>query len=165
MKLENLEIPSCVEMCSDVHCNDDNHQTAIDDYAANIFEALDSTAKNTLPSVGGGGNNGNKESKNIIGWSERVKPFKDDAMFWNSIWVSLGKPINCQIHNVMKHTRNVYHFEIRKCKRAEDSIKKNKLVNSCINGVGDIFEEVRKLRKAPESVANCIDGEQDEIPG
>ena len=42
VKLENLEIPQCVEMCSDVHCSDDNHQTAIDDYAASIFEALDS---------------------------------------------------------------------------------------------------------------------------
>ena len=37
--------------------------------------------------------------------------------------------------------------------------------DSCINGGGDIFEEVRKLRKAPESIANCIDGKQKEIPG
>ena len=48
----------------------------------------------------------------------------------------------------MKHTRNFYHYEIRKCKQAEDSIKKNKLLNLCINGGGGIFEEVRKLRKA-----------------
>ena len=65
----------------------------------------------------------------------------------------------------MKHTRNFYHYEIRKCKQAEDSIKKNKLLNLCINGGGGIFEEVRKLRKAPESVAKSIDGEQDDIPG
>ena len=85
MKLENQEIPQCVEMCSDVHYSDDNHQTAIDDYAANIFEAMDSTAKNTLPSIGGGGNKSNRESKNVTGWSERVTLFKKDAMFCNSI--------------------------------------------------------------------------------
>ena len=45
------------------------------------------------------------------------------------------------------------------------TLEKNKLLDSCINGGGDIFEEVRKLRKAPETVANCIDGEKDDIPG
>ena len=86
-------------------------------------------------------------------------------MFWHSIWVSLGRPINCAAHNKMKHARNVYHYEIRKCKRAEDSIKKNKLLDACFNGEGDIFEEIRKLRKAPETTANCIDGEHNNIPG
>ena len=94
-----------------------------------------------------------------------VKPFKDDAMFWKSIWVSLGKPINSQIHNVMKHTRNVYHYEIRKCIKAEEKVKKNKLLDACFNGGGDIFEEIKKLRKAPEYVPSSIDGEQNDVPG
>ena len=39
-----------------------------------------------------------------------------------------------------------------------DIIKKNHLLNACINNNGDIFEEIKKLRKAPLTVSTMIDG-------
>ena len=129
----------------------DDHIESIDKYTEEVFEALGITAKQALPNIGGQKKSENSGPKNVIpGWDMMVKPFKDDAMFWKSIWVSLGRPINSQIHNVMKHTRNVYHYEIRKCIKAEEKVKKNKLLDACFNGGGDIFEEIKKLRKAPE---------------
>ena len=75
-----------------------------------------------------------------------MKSFREEAMFWHSLWISAGKPINNTLHNVMKKTRNVYHYQIRKCRKAVEALKRDKLLNACINGEGDIFNELKKLR-------------------
>ena len=69
------------------------------------------------------------------------------------------------MHNIRKRTRNVYHYHLRKCQRAENKIKRNKLLDACINGGSDIFVEIKKLRKCKPTVANKIDGETKDIPG
>ena len=58
----------------------------------------------------------------------------------------------------MKRTRNVYHYQIRKCKRSADVIKKVKLLYACVNGKGNIFDELRKIRKAKKHVPHTMDG-------
>ena len=163
-KLRELEIPPCARDCNDVHCKDAEHIDNVDDYASNVFELLESTAKDTLPITGGKRNEEENTKPKVPGWSLHVKPFKDSAMFWHSIWVSFGKPVNNQLHNVMKHSRNKYHYEVRKCKKAEAEITKNKLLNACINGEGDIFAGIKKLKRTKETVANSIYGVMDDIP-
>ena len=64
----------------------------------------------------------------------------------------------------MKHSRNKYHYEVRKCRKAEESIRKNKLLDACFNGGGDLFEEIKKMKKTKETVANSIDGVYENIP-
>ena len=55
-------------------------------------------------------------------------------------------------------TRNVYHYQLRKCKKSIELIRKNKLLDACINGNGDIFKEIRKIRKEKNIIAQTIDG-------
>jgi hypothetical protein len=43
-------------------------------------------------------------------------------------------------------------------------LKKNALLDACINGKGDIFTEIRKIRSSPMAVANSIDGVTENIP-
>ena len=64
----------------------------------------------------------------------------------------------------MKKTRNVYHYEYKKCVRAEAKIKKSKLLDACINGNGDLFKEVKAMRKVKQKVADTIDGVTQDIP-
>ena len=85
-------------------------------------------------------------SKVVPGWSDDVMPFRGDAMFWHAVWKSSGKPLNNSTHHTMKRTRNLYHYAIRKCKKSVELIRKNKLLDACINGKGDIFDEFRKIR-------------------
>ena len=59
----------------------------------------------------------------------------------------------------------MYHFQYRKCKKAENAIIKNKLLDACINGNGDIFKEIKKLRRSKPTVATSMDGEKNDIPG
>ena len=89
---------------------------------------------------------------------------KDNDYFWNSVWISAGKPINCQLHNIMKITRNRYHLLIRRNKREADTIQKNKLLKSCLENDVNIFEEIRRKRKCRQTPISKIDGHKDDIP-
>ena len=98
-------------------------------------------------------------------WTEDIKPFRDTALFWNSVWQSAGRPLNNALHNVMKRTRNVYHLHIRKNKRMVNTLKKNKILAACFgDNQLDLFKEIKKIRKSPPSVATTIDGESENIP-
>ena len=98
------------------------------------------------------------KKSSIFHWNEDVQPFKDNAMFWHSIWLSAGRPINTVLHQIMKKTRNVYHYQIRKNRRMAECIRKNTILDACINDKGDIFKEIGKLRKTAPTVSSMIDG-------
>lgn len=95
---------------------------------------------------------------------DTVRPAKDNATFWHAIWVSCGKPINTEVHRIMKRTRSIYHYQIRKIKATENKIRANKLLESSLNGSIDLFKEIKKMRKTNNSVANKIDGKNENIP-
>ena len=58
----------------------------------------------------------------------------------------------------------MYHLQIRKSKKAADVLKRNRLLDACISGKGNIYKEIRKMRKCPGSVVNAIDGLSSGIP-
>ena len=93
-----------------------------------------------------------------MSWKEEIEPFREKALFWNAVWKSAGKPKDTELHKVMKRARNIYHLHIRKSRRAAELLKKNALLNACISDQGDIFKEIRKLRRAPPSMTAAIDG-------
>ena len=97
-------------------------------------------------------------------WKEDILPLKQDALFWNAIWISAGKPLNTALHCIMKNTRNKYHLQIRKNKRMLDTIKRNNLLEACLNGNNGILRETKSMRKCTPSVPNVIDGKSDNIP-
>ena len=65
----------------------------------------------------------------------------------------------------MKRTKNLYHFHVRKIKKSENIIKKNKLLDACLNGNGDVFQEVKKIRQHKPPVAASMDGVKEDISG
>ena len=123
----------------------------------NLLELIDHTANQCLPP---NITERKKKKTPIASWSGDVQPFKDDAFCWHSVWVSAGKPLNTELHKIMKRSRNIYHFQIRKCKRMVDTLK---LLDACINGHGNLFDKIKKLRKSSPTVANAIDGISDDI--
>ena len=152
-KLQLEKVPACIE-CRDVHCINDDHRVEIDTYVANVLGAVDSSIK----SITKGKRSNIARAKVVPGWTDAVKPFREDAMFWSAVWNSAGKPINTSLHQVMKRTRNLYHYAIRKCKRATENIKKDKLMNACLAGKNNIFDELRKMRQVKKNAPAFIDG-------
>ena len=84
-------------------------------------------------------------------------------MFWNEVWKSAGKPLHGQLFNIMKKSKNVYHYQIRKLKKSENMIKKNNLLDACLNGNSDLFKEIKKLRRHENTIATDVDGVKDNI--
>ena len=99
----------------------------------------------------------NKGAKIVPGWSEVVLPFCEEAKFWDAVWTSAGKPLNTSLHQIMKRARNQYHYAIRRCKKASEQVKKDKLLNSCLNGNNNIFDELHKMKKVKSSPPKKID--------
>ena len=140
-KLDDIHTPECIS-CADVQCKNLDHIHDIDDYAFNIMAAMEEVIVMTA-----GVKTARKSNEKVVpGWSDLVKPFKEQALFWHSVWILAGKPLNNHLHNIMKRTRNIYHYQIRKCRRSVETVKKNKLLNACVNGNGEIFDELKKLR-------------------
>ena len=154
--LSEIPVNEDVIRCNDVHCKDEDHIRATDDLIVAVLESVDIASGDSLhqPSC-----KSNTSKPPIPGWSESVKPYKDEAYFWHKVWQSAGRPINTQLHKIMKRCRNIYHYQIRKCKNAENSIRRNKLLDACLNGNGDVFKEIKALRKSKPVIATSMDGE------
>ena len=86
------------------------------------MKCVENTEDVCLPYRGGNQNKDLKKTPMCL-WNAEMQPFK--AMFWHAIWVSAVRPMNTQLHQLMKKTRNAYHFQIRKCKKMKDILKRN----------------------------------------
>ena len=160
-RLARITIPHSVITCQDVDCRSHDHCDSVDKLTIEVLEAVQLSAEDCLPCPGGG--NQNKINK-VAGWNDDVKHYRDNAYFWHQVWVSCRRPLNNQVHMIMKRTRNIYHYMFRKCQKAEKKIKSNKMLDSCLNGNGDIFKEIKAIRKTRQVVANSIDGVTEKIP-
>jgi exonuclease III len=158
--LEEIQVEDEVIQCENVHCKEPSHIKATDDLIIKVLEAVDIAAGDNLHNTT---QNSVKKRPPTPGWSEEVKPFQDNAFFWHQVWQSAGRPINTELHTIMKRTRNVYHYHVRKCKKAENSIRRNKLLDACLNGNGEVFAEIKKLRKSTPVVASSMDGVKENV--
>ena len=160
----SLDIPEAVG-CRDVHCKDKNHRDDIDKYVKEILEAVNESGKESIPTPP------SRQTKKVrrkktVGWKELVEPYQDGAHFWHSVWVSAGKPMNTELHKIMKHSRNRYHCQIRKCRRVENYLRNQKIIENCVENDTDLFSEIRKQRKNNNTDEVTIDGASgEEIPG
>ena len=161
-KLEHLIIPESVTSCRNVHCRDTNHQNEVDSFIAEVLGCVEEEAFLSLP-VSKPNSGQQKQPK--VGWSTQVKPYRDTAHFWSQVWKSAGRPVNTVLHSIMKRSRNIYHYQYRKCERSEETIKKNKILDACINGDGDLFREIKSLRNSGQVVSSSMDGVQKDIQG
>ena len=144
INLQTIMVPAQISECCDPHCKDTEHLEAIDWLSAEVLEAVQRAGEETLPFPKAGSSKIGKKS--TPGFKVQVKPFKEDAYFWHSIWKSAGRPLNTQLHTIMKRTRNIYRRELKKCQTSEETIKKSRLLNSCLNGEGDLFREIKNMR-------------------
>ena len=167
-KLFHLHIPSEAINCRDINCNNHDHKGEIDSYVFEILEAVSNSGNITIPTGTPcrSKTNKNKTRKKTVGWKEFVEPFQDKANFWNSVWRSAGSPINTELHRIAKQTKNRFHYQIRKCRRVENFLRNQKIVENCIENDSDLFKEIKKQRsKQSDSKDVTIDGASgDDIP-
>ena len=161
-QLKTIKIPSCIAECHDVHCSHPSHKLACDEFMLELLRCIEKSANAQLPLKKSIIRDKNKTL--IPNWKDEIKPYRDEAYFWHSIWQSAGRPLNCQLHSLMKKTRNQYHLHIRKSKRMLDQIKRNDLLNSCLNGEENLYDKIKKSRICRQTFASSIDNVTENIP-
>jgi hypothetical protein len=154
-KLSSFTAPDCVN-CRNVHCSD--HVESLEKYTMDILESIENVAKDTLPIRGAGGT-GAGHRKATPGWTDFVKPFLDESKFWNSLWVSAGKPVAGALFEAKRQTKQQFKYAVRRLKRATESVQNDKFVNSIIQGGVNIFAEIKKYRGTGASCSSRIDDE------
>ena len=93
----------------------------------------------------------------IPGWKETVKPQRESALFWHSIWVSAGRPVTGVLHNIMKKTRNQYHYAIRKVKKKSEEIRAAALLKASQSGDMQLLKEMKIVKIDSKGCVNLPD--------
>ena len=106
-----------------MHCQDTGHRDDLDKFTLDVLETIQTVAEEVLPVP----TPSNRAPSIRPGWLDEVKQYKETAYFWHQVWRSAGRPLNTELHSIMKKTRNIYHYQYKKCRKAEEQIKKNKL--------------------------------------
>ena len=120
-KLIYLETPTSVECCDDLKCGSEAHKADIDSYVEKVMNSISESGQETIPTVAP--KKLSSHQKSTAGWTTFVEPFQSKARFWYSVWLSAGKPLGTVLHEIMKKTKNQFHYQIRRCKRFENYIK------------------------------------------
>ena len=151
--LENMVISEDAFSCSNVNCINPNHISAIDHLTSTLTSIIDDAVSRNIPA-----SSGNHSGGQVAGWNEFVKPYQDEAKFWFSIWTSYGRPQNNEIHHMMRSSKNQYHFAVRRAKKNESIIRKEKFLEQCLNNdTNSIFKDLKKSRTMVQRPTN-IDG-------
>ena len=108
--------------CQDPHCQDDSHRAERDSHVLDLLSVMIEASHVTIPMSGGKKHHSDPNrncpvEKSIPGWRENVEPYREDAIFWHSVWKSAGSPSSGVLRNIMAKTRNQYHYSIRRVKK------------------------------------------------
>ena len=103
-RLARLSTPESVSSCRNVHCQDSQHKEDLDQFTLEVLKTVQAVAEESLPVPPSSRTNG-KQISIRPGWLGEVKPFRDKAYFWHQIWKSAGRPINTQLHDIVKRNR------------------------------------------------------------
>ena len=102
-------------------------------------------------------------SKSVPGWKDHVKPFKENAKFWHSIWLSAGRPNTGVLHDIMSNTRNKYHYMIRKVKKMSNNIRAQNLMEASQSGDINFLKEMKKINGGKKGVVNLPEYVEDAV--
>ena len=154
--------------CNDTKCKDKECLNGIDKLVDTLITTMSTCCEQTIGSKKSNIGGSKKKSKNPTGgapkpkrtpgWSEIVKPHKDAADFWMSIWSSCGKIRSGEVYNIMKKTKNLYHIMIRRVKRLESYITNCKMVDGSAKNE-DIIKTIKDSRKLKNKTTNNVDGQ------
>ena len=151
--LSDIVPPNVCDNCDSFKC--ETHAEEVEDYATSICDALDKAAHQCLPLAGGVRP---EKSKRIPGWTEYVKPYQDESVFWHGMWGAAGKPNIGELYRLKQETKMQYKYAVRRLKRASYNIQKDKLLNGFLKGGVDIFKEIKKFRGKTCTISSSVDG-------
>ena len=137
--IDELNIPSGISECNDVGCRDNIHLDDINKLCTELIDIVLEAGNDCFPKCAPVG-------KRLACWNSDVKPFRENALFWHSIWVDCGRPPAGSLAMVMRSTRARYHRAVRVLKRNQAELRKTKLAEkAATRETRDFWTEVKKI--------------------
>ena len=151
--IDNVQIDSNMLFCRDGHCSSQTHIDSLDQLCEDVMGCISVAVEENIPHSNSTG------YTPVPGWSQYVQPYKERSVFWSAVWKSAGRPLDTELHRVMKYSRNQYHYAVRRVKNHESQLRKSKFIDACLNNeVSDILKDIRKSRSTNSSHSRVIDG-------
>ena len=151
-------------VCNDICCNNKKHEEDITCMYRQLLTIMIESANECIPSTRSGSKKSYKKS--VSGWEKYVKEYQQVALHWHSVWKSEGRPHQGYTAEMRKISRARYHQAVRKVKRDQDDIKKEKLADALYNNDNrELWAEIRRMKGAKVSGPISIDNitEEDKI--
>ena len=109
--LNAMDVDQSLLNCEDDNCSLISHRDSIERLCDGIIECCISAERTCIPQKG------TSRANPIPGWNDHVEGHRQTALFWHEMWLQAGQPEAGPVLDVMKHTRRVYHYAIRFCKK------------------------------------------------
>jgi len=107
--LGSIASPVEAVLCADLTCHDVAHSEALNIHANHITDACIKAVDTCIPRTCD-----RQSSVCIAGWSEYIKPLRDESLFWHGfIWVDCNRPKTGAVADCMRRTRAAYHYAIK----------------------------------------------------
>jgi hypothetical protein len=154
--LQRIPLPACLNECYGMICSDAGHKRDIDTFCNALCAACIDSGMSTLPL-----NRPNTFSRPK--WKELVKPFKDDALFWDAIWKECGRPGDGHVHGIRQRTKREYHYAVRRYKKQENALRRQRMAEELAhNNTRQFWNEVNRVRPKKAPTAPVVDGASNE---
>ena len=102
--------------------------------------------------------------KCLAAWNDRIKPLRDDALFWHSIWLDCGRSPAGSPSMIMRNTRVRYQRAVRDLKRNQAELRKTKLDDRAASADNkEFWAEVRKLNRPKPTMPTQVDGRNNDV--
>lgn len=153
MRLAGLEHREVIG-CTDLQCADPRHLNQIDAFCEDLVRVvLDSDHIFPRKSAG---------RRSLCGWNERVRPFKQECVFWFEAWKAFGQPREGAVFESMREAKRQYMYAVRRLKRQQRELQSEKFARAlAADRSRDFFAEAKKLSPRPNPV-NLVNGIEDE---
>ena len=142
-KLNEIMFPESI-FCTDTSCTDQQHQQDRDSHVLSVLTSMVESSYTAIPLTKRA--RARDTAPSIPGWKVHVEPFRQDALFWHSVWLSAGNPNHGQLHQLMCWSRNKYHFAIRKLKNNAETAKAQALLEASEENDIDLLAEMKKIK-------------------
>ena len=132
----------------------------LDAYTLNLLNSLEQAVYENVPKI-----LNEKHTSHIPGWSEVIKPLREQVNLWKFLWLESGKTLNTQVHLVYRKVRHRYHYTIRHLRKFKQDIKNSNFLKAAADGkFNDILKTLKIQRNGKSMNSNIIDnvtGEKD----
>jgi hypothetical protein len=126
--LLTIVLPSEAFACQNLRCTDAAHLNAIHEYSQSISNACIKAAAENIPRTCNRQNN-----DRVPGWSEHVRPTRERSLFCHRIWMECDRPKTGVVADATRRSRAAYHYTIRKIKKDEENIVRERIATAMLN--------------------------------